>query len=114
LRSTAPCVGLFGDEAAAGIKYADSGFNNSWQQRAENTIENFGKSAAINGNNAHLQATVVSQPNAPDDLGHVVYNVWETTPGGRFVEGWTVTLDNKGVASDVAWLTSPPKPSIPH
>jgi hypothetical protein len=105
----------FGDEAAAGIKYADPGFNRSWQQRVENTIENFAKSAQSNGNTAHLKATVVTQPHDPDSLAHVTYEFWETTPNGQFVDGWKTAIDHRGVVDTnlTGPLGSPPKPTIP-
>jgi hypothetical protein len=96
----------FGEEAAAGMTYASPNFNRSWALTVENTIANVYASAAP-GDRVHLSVTAITTPEDPNVLDHVVYRVMEvegTGSGYRAVEGFTVTIDSKGLASDAHWI----------
>jgi hypothetical protein len=93
---------LFGDEAAAGVMYAPRGLNRSLQVRLENTVGNFAARATRAGNSVEAQVIAVANP--ARELQHVQYTVWEKTAKGEIVGGFTMTLDNECVVSDVRWL----------
>jgi hypothetical protein len=93
---------ILGDEAAAGIMYAPPALNRSLETRLENTIGNFAKRAAKDGNIVEAQAIAVG--NTARELQHVQYNVWEKTANGQVVGGFTITLDRNMAMTEPRWF----------